>query len=332
MKVLLLGYYGYGNFGDELMKLGIIDFLEKFNIQYTLALPKRVSKDTISRFNIFELLESIYDSDVVVYGGGGLLQDITSTRSFLYYALIIRLSLLLKTPVILFGNSIGPVKKSCNRLTLRNILKNRNVFLFARDIISYKYGKYLNKSTELSCDPSIRYLRKVTSLSDKCEKKYDLIIIPRESKNIDQYKILRNYFDNIFILPAQKTDYPVAKRLANILKADLVNENDVGDVDKTISHILSSKFVVSERFHGSVVASYFGVPFLSLENSKTQRFFRKYTQRKEFFAKDLVDFDKRIGLILNSPLNPKSEMDKECDESFKKLYRIMIKLQSRIII
>lgn len=334
LKVLLLGYYGYGNYGDELMRLGITDFLKKFNIQYVTALPKRISKDTISRFNIFEILEYIYDSDAVIYGGGGLLQDITSTRSFLYYASVINLSLIMRTPVILFGNSIGPVKKKGNRILLRNILKNKNTFLFARDVVSYKYGLCLNKETELSCDPSIRYLRKFLSVeefkSKNFDKTYDLLLVPKNNKkDIEEYSVLNNYFKNIIIAPAQRTDMEISKKLAKKLECELFE--DIEDVDKFTSLILSSKFVISERFHPVVVASYYGIPFISLENSKSQRFFRKYTNRKEFFAKNLIDIEKRLMPILNEPLKLNEIMDKESDESYKKLYKTLLRATSNII-
>lgn len=325
MKVLLIGYYGYGNFGDELMREGIEDFFKKFHVEYKIALPKRISKDTISRFNIFELIDAIYDSDIVIYGGGGLLQDITSTKSFLYYSFVIWLSLIFQKPVILFGNSLGPVKNGVNRFILKKILKNKNVFLFARDLVSYRYSKWLNKNATLSCDPSIRYLKKI-----QIEKSvnYDLLIVPRKSSNIEKYDVLRKYFSKITVCPAQKTDIQVAKVIANRLQCDLFE--DVDNTEKVLSLILSANFVISERFHPSLVASYYGIPFISLEGLKTIRFFGKYTNRKEFFAKDTVDILKRIEIVRSNPLNLKDVMDEESEKSFKELYRLMIKLSSRM--
>lgn len=325
MKVLLLGYYGYSNFGDELMRKAVEDFFRKFHVKYKIALPKRISKDTISRFNIFELIDAIYDSDIVIYGGGGLLQDVTSTKSFLYYSSIIWLSLTFQKPVILFGNSLGPVKKGINRFILRKILKDKNIFLFARDLVSYRYGKWLNKNTVLSCDPAIRYLKKIQI--EKSDS-YDLLIVPKKSSNAEKYDILKKYFSKIVVCPAQKTDIQVARVIANRLGCDLFEDTD--NIEDVLSLILSSNFVISERFHPSLVASYFGIPFISLEGLKTIRFFGKYTDRKEFFAKDTVDILKRIEIVKSNPLYLKDVMDEEAEKSYKELYRLMIKLSSRI--
>lgn len=330
MKVFLLGYYGYGNFGDELMRKGIEEFFQKFNIQYRLALPKRVSKETLSRFNIFEIIEAIYESDVVVYGGGGLLQDVTSNKSFLYYATVINLSFLFQKPVILFGNSLGPVKNTLNRFILRNILKNKKLHLFSRDVISYRYGKYINSNTKLSCDPAIRYLKKIAPEEPKSSEDLELLLIPHQKKNkekLEQYDILKKYFSKIMVCPAQKTDEEVVKIIGKRLNAQICL--DVSDTDMVISLILSSKFVISERFHPTVVASYFGIPFISLENSKATRFFRKYTRRKDFFSSSILDIPAKIEKIKSDPLNLKDEMDKEAEQSFKELYKLMIKITSQ---
>jgi len=330
LKVLLIGYYGYGNFGDELMRLSIEDFFSKFKIDYATALPKRVSRDTVSRFSLFEMIDAILDSDMLIYGGGGLFQDVTSTRSFLYYASVIRLSLILGKPAILFGNSLGPVKKPINRHILRSILKNKKIHVFARDIVSYRYAKYLNKNTVLSCDPSVRFLKKFAMENEKSEndieKKYDLILIPKKSEDIERYNVLRNYFDRIIICPSQETDSAIAKRIATNLDCDLFE--DVSNVNAVLTCILSSNFIISERFHPTLVGSYFGIPFISLENSKAERFFRKYTNRTDIFAKDLIYIREKIHKARSDPIYLKEVMDKEADESYKNLFKLMIRLKS----
>ncbi|AFG35205.1 hypothetical protein Ferpe_1100 [Fervidobacterium pennivorans DSM 9078] len=323
MKVLLSGYYGYGNFGDELMRLSMEDFLKKYKIDYITALPKRESKDSISRFNLLELLGAIFDCDVLIYGGGGLLQDITSSKSFLYYISTIQLSFLLNKPVILFGNSFGPIKKPLDRCLLNKTLKNEKIYIFARDLVSYRFAKRINKNTVLSCDPAVRFLSTIDKLP---EKKYDLVLVPRNIQNVDKYDILGKYFNNIIVCPAQNTDINIAKIVSKRLNADYFDNPD--DVNSVLSYLLSSKFIISERFHPTLVGAYFGIPFISLENSKAERFFRKYTNRKEFFAKDMVDIYQRYKSVSENPLYLKSEMDKECDESFKKLYKLLIKIKS----
>ncbi|MFN6991597.1 MAG: polysaccharide pyruvyl transferase family protein, partial [Fervidobacterium sp.] len=197
-----------------------------------------------------------------------------------------------------------------------------------------RYAKSINRNNvKLSCDPSIRYLKKISPEELKQNQEVELLLIPHQKKCneqtecIQQYDILKNYFSKIKVCPAQKTDEKIAKLIADRLGAEVYLNID--DVDKIISLILSSNFVISERFHPSVVAAYFSIPFISVENSKTVRFFRKYTDRKDFFANSILDIPKRIEIVKNAPLNLKNEMDKEADKSFNELYKLMIKLSSQ---
>jgi len=322
LKVLLLGYYGYGNFGDELMRLALEDFFQKFEIQYVTALPKRQSNDTISRFNLFQIMGALYECDMLIYGGGGLLQDVTSLRSFLYYASVIELANMMRKPVVLFGNSLGPTKRWISRFILRQLVKKPDVYLFVRDVVSFRYAKRLNGNTILSADPSVRILRKFEVVP---EKRYDLVIVPRNSERIHEYTIFGRKFNKVLVCPSQDTDIHVAKTIATNIGADLFEETH--DVAESLKKILSGEFIISERFHPAVVASYFGVPFVSLENSKAQRFFRKYTKRRDFFAREVWEVEERIERIKREPLYLRDVMDKEADESFKQLYRLMLRLK-----
>ncbi|ODN31149.1 polysaccharide pyruvyl transferase family protein [Fervidobacterium thailandense] len=322
MKVLLLGYYGYGNFGDELMRLALEDFFQKFQIQYITALPKRRSNDTISRFNLFQVMGALYECDMLIYGGGGLLQDVTSLRSFLYYASVIELAGMMRKPVILFGNSLGPTKRWISRFILRRLIRKPDVYLFARDVVSFRYAKQLNGNTVLSADPSVRILRKLELVP---EKKYDLVIVPRNSERIRDYTIFGRKFGKVLVCPSQDTDIPVAKAIAANIGADLFEETH--DAIESLKKIISGELIISERFHPTVVASYYGVPFVSLENSKAQRFFRKYTKRRDFFAKEVWEVEERIERIKREPLYLRDEMDKEVEDSFKQLYRLMLRLK-----
>lgn len=54
------------------------------------------------------LLGALLRSQVVLSGGGGLLQDRTSARNLTYYLGVIRLAKLLRRRVVVFNQSIGP--------------------------------------------------------------------------------------------------------------------------------------------------------------------------------------------------------------------------------
>ena len=50
------------------------------------------------------------DSELIISGGGSLLQDVTSKRSLLYYLSIIGLGKFFGKKVMLFAQGIGPIR------------------------------------------------------------------------------------------------------------------------------------------------------------------------------------------------------------------------------
>jgi len=134
-RLLVSGYYGFHNAGDE----AILDAL----LQSTRALPvppqitvlsktpeetaKKHGCNTVPRFNVFRVFRAMRRADLLISGGGSLLQDKSSTRSILYYLSIIRLAKLLKKPVMLYANGIGPVSRPRNRKLVRTVVNRADL-------------------------------------------------------------------------------------------------------------------------------------------------------------------------------------------------------------
>ena len=134
-KILLSGYYGFHNAGDEaILKV----FLQSAQ---TLAAPPEITvlssnpADTsarygakaIHRFHPFKLLLAIKKTDVLVSGGGSLLQDKSSTRSIVYYLAIIRLAKRFGKPVMIYANGIGPVSRERNRRRVKKVVSQADI-------------------------------------------------------------------------------------------------------------------------------------------------------------------------------------------------------------
>ena len=75
---------------------------------------------------VLDLVSGLTEQDTVIFllsGGGSLLQDTTSTRSLLYYLSVIRCAQLLRRPVMLYANGIGPVRRPANRRRVRRVVE-----------------------------------------------------------------------------------------------------------------------------------------------------------------------------------------------------------------
>jgi polysaccharide pyruvyl transferase CsaB len=117
MRVLLSGYYGFGNIGDEaLLEVIVSQIRSRFpgvEVEVLSAKPtdtaKQFSVVGTDRWNTREVRGAIERADVVLSGGGGLLQNATSLRSLLYYVGIIHQAARAKRKVMIFAQSIGPL-------------------------------------------------------------------------------------------------------------------------------------------------------------------------------------------------------------------------------
>lgn len=134
-NVTMSGYYGFGNCGDEAILQSIHGKIDGLDIDVGVTVLSSDPEDTtrrygytaVKRFNIFSVLRTLRRCDVLVSGGGSLLQDYTSTRSLLYYLYVIKLAEMMKKKVMIYANGIGPVNKKRNRRLVRSIVSRASV-------------------------------------------------------------------------------------------------------------------------------------------------------------------------------------------------------------
>ncbi len=116
-RVLLSGYYGFGNLGDEALLAVIVAEVRRRHAGITIDVlsgdPAGTARDfgvsVTPRADLRAVRKAIGRADVVVSGGGGLLQNATSLRSLLYYAGIIRFAVAARKPTMIFAQSVGPL-------------------------------------------------------------------------------------------------------------------------------------------------------------------------------------------------------------------------------
>ena len=115
MKVVLSGYYGFANTGDEAILLAITRELKRLGhtpvvlSQTPLDTAQKYGVESCGRMKPLELLSALWGADALLSGGGGLLQDKTSARTLTYYLAIIRLARFFGKKVVIFNDEV-PLK------------------------------------------------------------------------------------------------------------------------------------------------------------------------------------------------------------------------------
>jgi polysaccharide pyruvyl transferase CsaB len=152
MRILLSGYYGHNNVGDEAVR-------EAIGQGFTQRDPKiEIHVLPGSRLSWLDTIFKICRADVLISGGGTLFQDATSSWSFYYYIGVIWLAKLLGKKVFVFAQGFGPLKMGINR-KIAVFTLNRVDGISLRDRESYEELKRLgvSKSMEVTADPSFLF-------------------------------------------------------------------------------------------------------------------------------------------------------------------------------
>lgn len=128
--VMLSGYYGFHNSGDDSILSAIIAGLRHKcpNIKITVLSksPEETARlydvESVDRFSYIEIFKELRKTKLLISGGGSLIQDVTSSKSLYYYLMIMGLAKLCGAKVMLYANGIGPVTKARNLWYIKKIV------------------------------------------------------------------------------------------------------------------------------------------------------------------------------------------------------------------
>lgn len=147
MRFLISGYYGFGNLGDEALLRVIVSQIRSRHpyaeIDVLSASPQDTAHelrvDASPRWDAKAVRAAIDKADVVISGGGGLLQNATSLRSLVYYAGILRAAGRAQRKSMIFAQSVGPldfwgralVKECCKSVCAATVRDSASARLLA---------------------------------------------------------------------------------------------------------------------------------------------------------------------------------------------------------
>lgn len=143
-KVIISGYYGFGNIGDEAILTSIVDTIRAVkpntdfvvlssNTSYTSSM---LGVRAINRLNIPLIMFELMTTDLFISGGGGLMQDITGPASVAYYGGLLKIAQSMNVNTMVYAQGIGPLNKSFN-INLTKKIFNKVDAITVRDDTSY---------------------------------------------------------------------------------------------------------------------------------------------------------------------------------------------------
>ncbi len=289
-KILIVGYYGFENCGDDALLLAIVKSIKNLNKKIEITALSYKPEETmltyninaIDRFKLKEVISEIKKSDVIIFGGGTLLQDKTSTRSLLYYLSIINISKIFNKTIVLYSNGFGPITKKHNKFLTRRTLEKVDLLTLRdeRALNDMRNIGIKNKNVYVTAD--LAFTIDITTRIDVNE------LFAKESIPIDKPLVgvlIRNwgendYLDelsyfcdeivkkrerNIVLIPMQyPEDNRVSEELIKKSKEKIYIIKGNYSIEEKFKIIGSTKLNICMRLHGLIISATENIPILGL--------------------------------------------------------------------
>ncbi len=142
MRAVLCGYYGKDNGGDEALLASLLQMLPEQVTPLVLSgnpeeTSRRYGVESGNRFSVLTILQALRNSQIFIWGGGSLMQDVTSWLSPLYYGGLMLLAQQMGLATIAWAQGIGPLQYPLTRFVTRHTLERCTV-VSVRDRASAK--------------------------------------------------------------------------------------------------------------------------------------------------------------------------------------------------
>ncbi|MCL2699813.1 MAG: polysaccharide pyruvyl transferase CsaB, partial [Defluviitaleaceae bacterium] len=287
--ILILGYYGFRNNGDEAVLKAIIESLlaRKPGLKIcALSMRPKLTAAThgipaINRYNLPLICRELSRTKLLLTGGGSLIQDVTSTRSLLYYLFIIWLAVRRGAKNMLFANGIGPLRLAQNRARAGRLL-NKVDLITVRDARSAEELREIGVTAppiELTADIAFSLTHSDESAEAKLRElgvsnEYFCVAI-RSWKHLDPgfEAQIAEFSDHVsrtqglppvFIAMQPVIDEDISRRVIALMETDGCFFGAGYDLDEILGVISGAKFALCMRLHTVIYAAGAGTPVIGL--------------------------------------------------------------------
>lgn len=302
-EILVSGYYGFYNAGDEAILAGMIRAVRELAPDTTFTVVSGKAAYTrslhnvaaVSRGDFKNIWRGLGRADMMISGGGTLLQDVTSSKSLAYYLGLITMAKLRFKPVMMYAQGAGPVLHPFGR-TLIPAIGNGVDLITMRDPEAAKTLKQLGvrrPPVHVTADPALALgpsdpewggtllkaagadlSRPIIGVSVRPWKQGQQPMEPALATALDQ--LARESGAQVVFLPMkQRDDVQAAAEVARHMETPAI----LAQADFTYAHVMAMTarcdLMVGMRYHALVFAAMNAVPLVGLSyDPKNDSFLR----------------------------------------------------------
>lgn len=292
MRVVVSGYHGLGNMGDEAVLAAFVQHMKEVApgvecVALSGDPVRTVSAhgiQAIPRTSVAAVLRELGRADLLVSGGGSLLQDVTGRGSVPYYAGIMLLARMLGVPVSVYAQGVGPLRSGASRWLARLALSRAQVITL-RDPGSMELVRQIGVTKPppvLVADPAFALEPEdaggcEVSLPPRPRVMFALRPWPGPGagdREVVYARVIRRVCTelgaHVTLLAFQpEVDLDMAHRIVGLCEADGCVRPQIvafyGSPGNALSTIAQADLVVAMRLHSLVFAASAGVPAVAID-------------------------------------------------------------------
>jgi len=295
-KLLLAGYFGCGNLGDDAILLGCLNAFDKageeFHYQVLCDSPeflrRQYNLSGVARMDRSSVGKAIQECDALVFCGGSIFQDATSFRSVAYYADLVSRAKKAGKKVLLLSQGVGPVRGIFSKRLTAEAFRNAD-FVTVRDPASLTLLKSIGVHRPMKLTSDNAFL--LPNPPDQDEQtqfgiagRKTIAIMPRPLPNHlkgDSKSLAKVFAETCKLLTAkgmsvtliemdEKLDGPFIDLIEKTAGGRLSHIKKIGSPIKVQSRLKRMDGVISLRLHGAILAATVGIaPFILSYDPKT---------------------------------------------------------------
>ncbi len=320
-RIVLSGYFGFNNLGDEAVLYSMVEGIRRglgpVKITVLSSSPadtaRELDVEAVNRWHPGRVFGTLRNSDILVSGGGSLLQDVTGAKSLYYYLGIIRLARALGKKVMVFAQGMGPLVRESSRRSAARVL-NKVDAITVRDRDSLELLRSIGVTGEIAVtadpvlgltvsDSALEKGQAVLQQHGLADHKY-ILVCPRRWQDdayleplVTALVALQREDYGICLFPFHKPeDTAVCRTAAETLGAGAVVLAESLALEEILGVFGRAGLVIGMRLHSLIFAAVAGTPMVGISyDPKVDSFLRLVGQPCAGPASRLP-----VGALLNS--------------------------------
>lgn len=289
-EVIISGYYGFKNVGDDALLQIMIENLKKIRPDTKITVLSNNPRQTrrlygiksVNRYRLPAIWREMRHAKLFINGGGSILQDQTSTKSLLYYTYIMKMALKRKLKLVIYANGFGPINERKNERLVKNILTKADYISLREPSSAQLLSEMkLPKEIHVTSDPAFGFQgsdskwisRLVARYGIESGKKYFALSLRDWNGNdslLDEKisalcrALHEKYsYTPVFITMQNSKDFEISRRISKIagVHCPIITDATAREIVGLLSYM---DFVIGMRLHFLIFAAAANVPMIGL--------------------------------------------------------------------